>query len=78
MGFKKIFQYITRLVHTRLSRAQFIMVIATLVGFTSGITAVLLKKLVFHLQQEVKNISISRHAFLLFPMIGLLLGLDEQ
>jgi CIC family chloride channel protein len=47
------------------------MVIATIVGFVSGLTAVLLKTLVHHLQGWVENISFHRYAYLLFPAIGL-------
>ncbi|MDZ4793938.1 MAG: chloride channel protein [Bacteroidota bacterium] len=73
MGIKKLYQYIASFLRTRLSRVQFIMVIATLVGFASGITAVLLKTIVHRLQHEVESISFHRYAYLLFPMIGLLL-----
>jgi len=58
---------------TKLTRAQFIMIIATLVGFTSGLVAVLLKILVHYVQHWVQEIPVSRFAYLLFPAIGLLL-----
>lgn len=48
------------------------MVIATLVGLSSGLVAVLLKTLVHYLQHWVESISINRFAYLLFPAIGLL------
>ncbi len=52
---------------------QFIMLIATLVGFASGLVAVLLKILVHHLQHWIKEIPVSRFSFLLFPAIGLVI-----
>lgn len=52
---------------------QFIMVIATLVGFASGMVAVLLKTLVHFIQRWIENIPVTRFAYLLFPTIGLLL-----
>jgi CIC family chloride channel protein len=52
---------------------QFIMVIATITGLTSGLVAVLLKTLVHHLQHWIREIPVSDFAFLLFPVIGLLI-----
>src|SRR5450432_152695 len=52
---------------------QFIMVIATLVGFSSGIVAVLLKKMVHFIQHWIEHIPVTRFAYLLFPAIGLLI-----
>ena len=52
---------------------QYIMIIATLVGLASGLIAVLLKTLVHHLQVWLKQIDFSRHAYLLFPVAGLLI-----
>ena len=49
------------------------MVIATLVGFASGMVAVLLKTLVHIIQHWIENIPVSRFAYLLFPAIGLLI-----
>jgi CIC family chloride channel protein len=51
---------------------QFIMVIATLVGFVSGMVAVLLKTLVHFIQRWIEQIPVTRFAYLLFPAIGLL------
>lgn len=58
---------------TKLSRVQLIMLIATLVGFASGMLAVLLKSLVHYLQHWIAKIPVSRFAYLLFPAIGLLI-----
>ncbi len=44
-----------------------------MVGLASGLSAVLLKTMVHYLQNWITNISISRFAFLLFPMLGLLI-----
>ena len=52
---------------------QYIMVIATLVGLASGLTAVLLKTLVHYLQHWIREININRFAYLLFPVLGLVL-----
>jgi chloride channel protein, CIC family len=70
---KKLYQYIIQYLLTRISRVQYIMVIATLVGLFSGLTAVLLKTIVHHIQQWIKTIPVSDFAYLLFPVIGLLL-----
>jgi len=73
MGFKTLYQAVLNFLRTKLSRVQFIMVIATLVGFFSGLVAVLLKTLVHRLQHWVEDVSFHRYAYLLFPAIGLLL-----
>lgn len=49
------------------------MVIATLTGFVSGLVAVLLKTLVHYVQHWLKDIPVSRFAYLLFPGAGLLI-----
>ena len=49
------------------------MVIATLAGLASGLVAVLLKTLVHYLQHWIAAIPVSRFAYLLFPVLGLLL-----
>lgn len=72
MGIKTLYQAILNFFRTRLSRVQFIMVIATLVGFFSGLVAVLLKTIVHRLQHWVEGISFHEYAYLLFPAIGLL------
>lgn len=70
---KQVYQYIVYSLRTKLSRVQYIMLVATLTGLFSGLAAVLLKTVVHYLQDWIKDISLSRFAFLLFPMIGLLL-----
>jgi CIC family chloride channel protein len=70
---KKLYQFIILFIGTRLSRVQYIMLIAVLTGLSSGLTAVLLKTLVHHLQHWIQDISLSRFAYLLFPMIGLVI-----
>lgn len=70
---KQIYQYILYNLRTKLTRVQYIMLVATLVGLFSGLAAVLLKTLVHHLQHWIKDMDVSRFAYLLFPMIGLVL-----
>ena len=70
---KIFYQIIINYLRTKLSRMQFIMVIATLVGFVSGMVAVLLKTLVHLIQYWIEEIPVTRFAYLLFPVIGLLI-----
>jgi CIC family chloride channel protein len=70
---KILYQAIIHFMRTKLTRAQFIMIIATLVGFASGLVAVLLKTVVHYVQHWVQEIPVSRFAYLLFPAIGLIL-----
>ncbi|MEO5683734.1 MAG: chloride channel protein [Chitinophagaceae bacterium] len=70
---KSLYQLIINQLRIRITRVQFIMVIATLTGFVSGLVAVLLKTLVHYLQHWVKEIPVSRFAYLLFPGLGLLI-----
>src|SRR6478735_1572835 len=69
--FKSLYQFIFHFMRAKLTRAQFIMIVATLVGFASGLIAVLLKTLVHYVQHWVQEIPVSRFAYLLFPAIGL-------
>ncbi len=69
---KFIYQNIVSYLRTKLSRAQFIMLIATFVGIASGLVAVLLKILVHQLQHWIVQIPVTRFAYLLFPALGLL------
>lgn len=70
---KKLYQYIVFFLRTKVSRAQYIMIVATLVGLVSGLMAVLLKTVVHFIQYGIKEIHISGFAYLLFPVAGLLL-----
>ena len=72
MGVKGIYQVILNFFRSKLSRVQFIMVIATLVGFCSGLIAVLLKTLVHRVQYWVEHFTFNQYAYLVFPAIGLL------
>lgn len=49
------------------------MIIATMVGFASGMVAVLLKTLVHFIQHWIEQIPVTKFAYLLFPAIGLLI-----
>ncbi|MEI9956540.1 MAG: chloride channel protein [Ferruginibacter sp.] len=70
---KHLYSTIINLLRTKLSRVQYIMVIATLTGFISGLLAVLLKTVVHYLQHWIKQIPVTPFAYLLFPAIGLLI-----
>lgn len=70
---KRPYQYIILFLRSRLSRVQYIMIIATLAGLASGLTAVLLKTLVHHLQVRIKTFDPGSYVYLLFPIAGLLL-----
>ncbi|WP_462254473.1 chloride channel protein [Ferruginibacter sp.] len=70
---KLLYSAVINFLRTRLSRVQFVMVIATLVGFTSGLIAVLLKSLVHFIQHAIEKIPVNRFAYLLFPAVGLLI-----
>lgn len=73
MKVKIFYQYVIQFLRTKLSQMQFIMVIATLTGFASGLVAVLLKTLVHYFQHWIKEIPVSNLAYLLFPAIGLII-----
>src|SRR5690349_15244405 len=73
MKIKSLYQVILNFLRTGLSRVQLIMVIAILVGFCSGLIAVLLKTIVHHFQVWVENASLQRYGYLLFPVIGLII-----
>lgn len=72
MVLKKIFRSSIQFLRTKLTRVQMIILIATLVGFASGIIAVLLKTLVHFLQHRIEHFSGNRFTYLVFPTIGLL------
>ncbi|MCG2613016.1 chloride channel protein [Terrimonas sp. NA20] len=70
---KQVYQFVVYSLRTKLTRVQYIMLVATLTGLFSGLAAVLLKTLVHYLQDWIKHIDVSRFSYLLFPVIGLLL-----
>jgi CIC family chloride channel protein len=74
-SFKLVYQYIFQFLRTKVTRMQFLMVIATLTGFASGMVAVLLKTLVHYIQHWIEHIPVTKFAYLLFPTLGLLLTL---
>lgn len=69
---KQVYQYIILFLRTKITRVQYIMLIAVLVGLFSGLSAVLLKSLVHYLQQSITEMRLSRFAYLAFPLLGLL------
>lgn len=70
---KKLYQLIASYLRTKLTRVQFVMVIATVVGIASGLVAVLLKSMVHYAHQWIEMIPVTRFAYLLFPAVGLIL-----
>lgn len=58
---------------TKISRVQFIMLVATLTGLASGLVAVALKTLVHYLQAWAGNIPGPRMIYYFLPVVGLLL-----
>ncbi|MEO6314321.1 MAG: chloride channel protein [Chitinophagaceae bacterium] len=70
---KSLYQLLINQLRVRVTRVQFIMLIATLTGIVSGLVAVLLKTLVHYVQVWVQEIPVSRFAYLLFPGLGLVL-----
>lgn len=73
MAIKILYHHIINFLRTRLSKMQFIMVIATLTGLFSGLVVVLLKTLVHNIQHWIREIPVSSFAYLLFPSIGLII-----
>lgn len=69
---KQLYQYIMLYLRTKITRVQYIMIIATLTGLFSGLAAVLLKSLVHFLQVSITEMQVSRFAYLAFPVLGLL------
>lgn len=61
------------LLQTRVSKVQYIMIIATLTGLVSGLMAVLLKRSVQQVERLVQHFSGREYLFLLCPAVGLLL-----
>ncbi len=70
---KFIYAFFTRQLRARVPRVQYILFVATVTGIVSGLIAVLLKTLVHYLQNWITTIPLSRFAFLLFPVCGLIL-----
>lgn len=70
---KIVYQTLINNFRVRFSRAQYIMLIASVTGLASGLIALLLKTLVHYLQQWIEGISVSRFSYLLFPAIGLVI-----
>ena len=73
MNPKYLYQKVINYLRPRLSRMQFMMLVAVLVGLVSGLIAVLLKTLVHLLRHWMLDIPVSKFTFLLFPAFGLLI-----
>ncbi|MET0243941.1 MAG: chloride channel protein, partial [Flavitalea sp.] len=70
---KSLYQVVIHNLPLRLNRVQYIMLVATLVGFASGVAAVILKTVVHYLQHGIEDIPVIWFSYLLFPTLGLLL-----
>ncbi|MFN8253583.1 MAG: chloride channel protein [Ferruginibacter sp.] len=70
---KAFYQRIIHYLRPKISRAQLIILVAALTGLVSGLAAVALKSIVHYLQHLIEHIALSRFAYLLFPMAGLLI-----
>lgn len=68
---KSVYQLFADFLKSWLNRPQYLLYVATLVGITSGLVAVLLKKLVHYLQHWIEKIP-AGPTYLIFPGIGLL------
>lgn len=73
MRIKKLLQLVLNFMRTKLTRVQFIMLIATIVGFCSGLIAVVLKTIVHRIQHAIAETSFSGIAYLLLPALGLII-----
>ena len=69
---KNTYQLLAEQIRGRLNKAQFVIYVAVLTGLTSGLIAVLLKKMVHYLQRWIEEIP-APPTYLIFPAIGLLL-----
>lgn len=68
-----LYKKIAQGLRAKLSRAQYILFVAILVGLVSGLVSVLLKILVHKLQQLIETGNYSKFSFLFFPLLGLLI-----
>jgi CIC family chloride channel protein len=73
IGIIKSYQNGIHYLRTKLSKVQYIILTATLVGFVSGVMAVLLKKFVIQVERVVQGFSGKEYLFILCPAAGLLL-----
>jgi len=69
---KYVYQLFAEQIRSRLNKVQFVIYVAVLTGLTSGLIAVLLKKIVHYLQLWIEEIP-APPTYLIFPTIGLLL-----
>lgn len=70
---KRLFNSLLVYLRVKLTRAQYVMVVAILAGFLSGIVAVLLKTMVHYFQYLIRETTVSRFFYLLFPVFGILI-----
>ncbi|MBN8859848.1 MAG: chloride channel protein [Sphingobacteriales bacterium] len=70
---KRSYQYLSHLLRTRLSKVQYMMVVSVMVGFASGIAAVLMKTLVHYVHGWIELIPDFKYSYFLLPALGLLI-----
>jgi len=71
MFWLKLTEPIFKTIRKRLSRGQFVMVLAILTGITSGAIAVLLKSCVHYIQQFLSSVSLFGWTYVFFPLFGI-------
>lgn len=73
VGLKKVYQFFFFYLKEKLPRPQYLVIIAMLIGFISGLTAVLMKTVVHRLQHFVSDQRIFHYGYIAFPLAGLAL-----
>jgi CIC family chloride channel protein len=71
---KYFYQLVVTYLRSKLNRAQFIMLIASLVGLVSGLIAVLLKVMVYNLHIFIEDKLYFNLSYLVLPIMGLLIS----
>jgi CIC family chloride channel protein len=69
---KYVYQLFAERLRANLTKAQYVMFVASLTGLVAGLVAVLLKKLVHYMQMWIEEIP-APPAYLIFPILGLVL-----
>lgn len=73
VGIKKLYQFFFFYLKDKLPRSQYLVLIAMLIGFISGMAAVLMKTVVHKLQHFVSDQRIFHYGYIAFPLVGLAL-----
>ncbi len=69
---KYVYHIFAERLRANLTKAQYVMFVASLTGLVAGLVAVLLKKLVHYMQMWIEEIP-APPAYLIFPILGLVL-----